>query len=305
MGDENYPPIRIPGIPGMEVEKDSSDSDPEAVAARKERKKVRLDRAQADELREEKAKEEEQRRQEAILDLDQLFHVFCDEDERTKVLEDMSSIDCSRPDGFEERVQVASTLRDKAKVIFEGSETEKAIRYWMGAVHCLDFTPRQLREQPTKEKQRVFEALALVLSNISLARRKLGNTTGAIYMATIGLEVVCKVKYEASKDMRVKLRIRRALARGDERDFEGARSDAKHVLDLIPDHDEGNRIVKNCQAALRREGGPQEHRWKGSLNKELPQKVQKPANSLGEWNKRVFMLAPILVLLAFFFARYM
>merc|ERR1719247_501631 len=126
-----------------------------------------------------------------------------------------------------------------------------------------------MTEQPAKERQRIFDGLAPVLSNLSLARRKGGDISSAIHAADIGLEVVRKMPYEVSKPLRVKLRIRRALARGDARDFDGARSDARHVLDLSPGHEEATCIVKNSETAMRREGGLEERRWKGSLTTPL------------------------------------
>jgi hypothetical protein len=304
MGDENYPPLRIPALPGMQVEKDSSDSDPEAVAARKQRKAKALARERAEEEREAEKQREKQKREEELADKDQLLHLLCSEDKISKLIEFMSSIDSPRPEGFAERCQAASSLREKAKASFEQANIEEAIRLWLAVVYCLDFTPRQLKEQTKKERVQVFEALAPILSNLSMASRKQKDVRMAINAALIGLEVVRKTDYQASKSLRIKLRLYLALAYGKDRDFERAREEALHVLDLDPGHEEATCIARNSQIAMKREKEPEERRWKGSLSTPLPQKVQKKQkpSSLGQ-NRGMLLsfLLPVLASLALYF----
>jgi len=293
---DGFPPIQIPG---MQAEKDSSDSDPEAVAARKQRKTHAFERQQAEERREEEAKKERRKQQEATADIPQILHHLCPDE--SEVTEFLSSIDSNRPEELEDRLQAAVTLREKAKVLFDESQLEEAIRHWLGAVHCIDFTPRQMAAQSLKDRQRIKEGLLPLLSNLSLANRKLGKTREAFRCADIGLEVVQQTPYESSKPLRVKLRLRRALARGELRNFEGARSDAQHVLDLSPGHEEATCIVRNCEIAMKREKGPKDRRWNGSLATPLPRRkvVQKDANS---HSKMALMAMSILVpvLLAYY-----
>merc|ERR1711971_34484 len=99
-------------------------------------------------------------------------------------------------------------------------------------------------------------------SNLSLAVRMMGDAASACRAAELGLEVARKLPYEESKSLRVKLRLRRALAKGEERDFAAAYEDAQHVLQLAPDHEEALCVLRNSQVALRREKGPKEFRWK-------------------------------------------
>jgi len=107
----------------------------------------------------------------------------------------------------------------------------------------------------------------------------MNDATSAITTSNIGLIVSEKVPYKKSKDMRVKLRLQRSLARGEQRNFEGARNDAEHVLQLFPGHEEAKLIMKNCDIALRLEKGPESKRWKGPLTRSLTKKAQKGTNS--------------------------
>lgn len=263
-------------MPGMQVEKEDSDSDPEAVAARKGRKMKAIEKSKEEELRQQKEQEAKKKYMEEMADVEQLLPALACK--RTDMEAFMSSIECTKPEAFEERLTLGGELSDKGKALLQ-DDAEKAGKYFLAALHCLDLTPRQQGEQPIGNRTRLLQAVVLNLERLSYASYKLNDASAALRAANIGMEVVSKLPYKDSKDFRIKIRVRRALAMGARRDFEGALGEAKHILMLSPDHEQGRLLKKNSSAAIKREVGPLELRWKGSLlapgPKTEPQKSQK------------------------------
>eukprot|EP00930_Biecheleria_cincta_P034929 TRINITY_DN24070_c0_g1_i1.p1 TRINITY_DN24070_c0_g1~~TRINITY_DN24070_c0_g1_i1.p1 ORF type:complete len:521 (+),score=112.41 TRINITY_DN24070_c0_g1_i1:60-1622(+) len=298
-------------IPGMQVEKESSDSDPEAVAARKQRRSERFAKEARERQEAERAEQQKSKLNEELADKELLLQELLGKTDREVVLGQLPE---GRPEALEERMKLASQLREDGNTCFKASQKgsehsvatggqergggvckemqgdqaepckesavkssesnlEEAVMKWLAAIHCLDFTSRQLTAMSEGERVKVFENVTLVLSNLSLGRRKLRSPVQAIRAADLGIEVAMKIPYESSKAHRVKLRLRRALARGDRRDFEGAGEDARHVLDISPDEDEAKLIARNAELAMRRENGPPAKRWTGPLNIHLERKA--------------------------------
>lgn len=291
--------LNIPLPPGMTVEKDSSDSDEEAVAARKQRKMERMAREERDRKREEQEAKDLERRKAEEAESELVLRTICDASERERVLESLSG---GRPEAFEERQATAGELREAAKAAFGAAEHRQAIDKWLGAVWCLDFTANELAKRTPEERKAVAEALTAVLSNLSMAFRKEGKVKQACSAADAGLDVARRLTFEESKPLRVKLRFRRALAKGDLRDFAGAREDAQHVLQLAPDHEEAKCMVRNCDVASRREKGPPEQRWRGSLTVAIPKKVAPAQPWSSSWRLALAFLAVLLALLVARFA---
>lgn len=276
--------FRIPLPGGMTVEKQvdtDSDSDKEAAAARKRTKlqqKIEEERLQEEAAK--KAAEEEAAQREQLMDKEQLLPFLgADLDDGTPAF--IAEIGLKRPEGWKDRLKKASDIREKAKAIFQQGNIELASKHWLGAVHCLDFTPRQLEERTKEERISIYEAVTPILCNMAIGARKMNDPDSAVTAANMGLIVVEKIPYAKSKEIRIKLRLQRALSRGEQRNFEGALSEAKHIMELSPGHEEAAIVAKNAEIALRLEKGPKEKRWKGPLTKNIPTKVTKKAPKPG------------------------
>lgn len=294
-------------IPGMQMEKNTcSDSDSEVQEAFYREKAERRAREQAEEERHAEAVKEMREREEANKDVEQVLQALVYKEELEQIIEFLSSIDSKRPEEFQERLRSSETLREKAKELWASADKEKtqeALKYWHGAVHFLDFTSAQIKEMSEEDRLLVFDPLAKVLSNISIAYHRLRDAQDAIRCANLAMYVVGKLPYASSKALREKIYIRRALARGDIRNFNGALDDANHVLTLTTGHEEATCIARNSQIALRRESGPKEKRWKGPLNKPIPKKnLPKTDSSLLYWR---ILTVGALLLLFFMLWRYM
>lgn len=268
--------IHLPMMPGMQVEKEDSDSDPEAVAARKERKKKQAQRSEEEERRSKEDQERKRKHMEEMADVEQLFPALGVE--RAEVDEFMSSIECTRPEALEERLALGSELSDKGKSFLQ-EDVEKARKYFLVALHCLDLTPKQQGEQVLENRTRLVQAVTQTLERFSYALYKLNDPSEALRAANIAMQVVSRLPYKDSKDLRQKIRVRRALAMGAGRDFAGSLGEAEQILLLTPDHEQARLLKRNSTAALKREAGPEEQRWKGSLltpgPKKEPRKSQK------------------------------
>lgn len=285
-------------IPGMQAEQEEEDvSDEEVMAERRERKKIKAAREEAEAAKAEEVRMAELKHQEECADKEQFIQALCDEHEAADVCEFLKSIEVSRPEEFDERIKVAGELKEKAKALFQEGNNEQAVKYWFAAVHICDFTPRQLMARSKDDRKTVLKEVVPVLSNLSLAVRKMGDPASACRAAYVGLEISRKLPYDESRLLRIKLRLRRAVAKGDQRKFSDAREDAQHVLQLDPDHEEAKTILRNSETALRREKGPEESRWKGVLTKPLPvKKVQKAATPY--WKIAVVVVGPLLAFYA-------
>lgn len=285
----------LPGV--QQAEKEDSDSDPEVVAARAERKRKTAQEALEAEKAQEVAAEERRRLMEEVADKEQVLQCLCPDRDTSGVLDFMRGIDCTRPEDFDDRLRLAGDMRQKAKTLFQESDTDQAVFHWLCAVHCLDFTPAQQCERTAEDRRKIIEGLTPVLGNLSLAIRKLGDPPAAIVAANVGLEVIRKLPFGDSKEQRVKLYLRRALARGDARNFAGASEDAGHILQLHPGHGEATCIRRNAGLALRREGGPEELRWRGPIDAPAPKKARGEQPGGSSWCKAyVMVLGPALAL---------
>jgi len=276
------------------MEKEDSDSDPEVVAARQERKRLAARREAEEEARQQAAAEKAAQLKAEADAKEQVLKTVCPDDAGAKVLEFMARTECTRPVEFQERLDLAGRLRETAKAKFQDSDNEDAAMRWLGAVHCLDFTANQLLERTPAERQQVKESLVPVLSNLSVVLRKLGRRKDACAAADVGLDVAQELPYKESKPLRVKLRFHRALAKGEARDFAGAREDLRHVLQLDPEHDSAKTALRNCDLAIRLEKGPEETRWKLSLTAQLPSdRTRKQRGSLW-WKVVAVVFGPLL-----------
>lgn len=255
-------------IPGMQFEKEEepSDSDPETVEACRIRKAEKDRRNREEERRTEAAKREKEAWIERTKDEERFFLSLAPDGFRSDVL--MKEIEATRPDTFEDRLKIAAELRSKGKELLLESKFEQAQKYQLCALHCLDFTPAQQTAQPVENRTRLLQAVAPVLQNLSLIASKMGDNGIALRAADAGLDCLSMLPYKDSKDLRIKMHLRRAMVRGDKRDFEGALEEARHVLQLAPGHENASLIERNCRIALRGEDGPEEHRWKGTLLRE-------------------------------------
>lgn len=278
-------------LPGFQVDdkvggSDSEESDEEVKAAKKKaRLKELQDQERKNEEQQKIAAEERAKQVEEMMDKEQFIPFLSGgeaahpADKPPPFLADVG-MSC-RPEGWEARVKAAGELREKAKALFQKSEVEFAAKHWLAAIHCLDFTPRQLEARTKEERVTIYEASLPIFCNMAIGARKMNDPMSAVTTSNIGLIVSEKVPYKKSKDMRVKLRLQRSLARGERRHFEEARNDAEHVLQLSPGHEEAKLIIKNCDIALRLEKGPESKRWKGPLTRNLVRKAQKANPSEG------------------------
>lgn len=274
------------------MDKESSDSDEEAVAARQQRRLLRAQKEERQAAEEQEAKLAAAKAKEALADKERLLATLCPKDKGSNVIIFMTTSKGPRPEDFEERLATALELWKWAKNKFQRDELVPAIMLWHCAIYCVDFTPRQLASQTdATAEMRVNELLAPVLSNLTIAQRRKGDLDAARRAADLGLEAAQALPYSESKSVRIKLRFNRALLRGDQREFEGAKEDALHVLQLDPEHEEARRVAKNCDVAIRREEGPEEKRWRGSLNIELA----RPKKAEAWWNDSRFILGSLLV----------
>lgn len=260
-------------IPGMQVEKEDSDSDPEAIAARKERKRHQQVREKEQEAKAARAKEEQRKWVESVADTEQLLDACTPKDHPLDITALLESFEVVRPESFDDRLKLAAELCEKAKIQFKESHLDVAGNYWFCAMHCLDFTPRQQSQQPMENRTRLLTAVVPTLEHLSLVSSRLKDTRTAARIADLGVDVASKLAYKDSKDLRVRIRLRRAIARGDLRDFAKAEEEAGQVLLLSPDHPQASLIKRNAQIAQKRERLEPEQRWRGSLLKQLPKKA--------------------------------
>eukprot|EP00931_Biecheleriopsis_adriatica_P012987 TRINITY_DN114284_c0_g1_i1.p1 TRINITY_DN114284_c0_g1~~TRINITY_DN114284_c0_g1_i1.p1 ORF type:complete len:480 (-),score=103.44 TRINITY_DN114284_c0_g1_i1:333-1772(-) len=268
-----FPPITIPGV---QMQKEDSDSDEEAVAARQERRKAQAFREAREEAAQKEAELRRAEQKEIEVNQERHFQQVCAKEESPQVLECLTS---GRPDSFEERLKLARQLKVEAKQVFdEAKDVQQAMKCWKAAVHCLDFTARQLEERSNDERAEVYDLLLPLLSNVAIGGRKSKDPAAAIRAANAGLEVARQLPYETSKGKawRVKFSLARALARGDQRDFEGAGKDAEHVLLMSPGHEEAELVRFNSQTALRHA-----KRWKGPLDRKRPEKPRAAHSAFG------------------------
>jgi len=296
-------PLMMP--PGYTYEKEKdSDTDEEAVAARRVEKESSKTRIAKQEAQERAATREAALRHAEFVDNEQVLKAVCSEQERTQVTEVLSNLERPRQDAdtehaFETRVKMATELRELAKQFFQKSDNIQAVIHWLGVVHYLDFTRNELSKRTAEERVQVDSIMAPVLSNLSLAFRKRDDPSLACRAADWGLDYARGLPCGESKKLRVKLYLRRALAKGERRDFDGARDDAQHALQLSPDDEDAKCIHWNAERAIRRSKTRNSPQWTRPLDAPIPKKVEKRGAKL------YLTIATVLLgpLLAYYFGK--
>lgn len=271
--------------PGYTFEKENdSDSDLDAVAMRKVEKEASKVRLAKQEAKEQAAQQKVAQKMAQFIESEQVLKAVCSESERTQVMELLSSAGRLRPEAdadaaFEARVQSAGELREMAKEFFQKTENAQAVLHWLGAVHHLDFTRNQFAKRTAQERQQVENIMAPVLSNLSLALRKRGDPSLACRASDLGLDyargIFGQVSLAEKKPLLIKLYLRRALAKGELRNFDGALDDAQHALQLSPEDEDAKCVYWNAQHAVRRSKNPTGPRWTRPLDAPIPQKAAK------------------------------
>merc|ERR1719408_620271 len=124
MGDD-YPPLRVPLPPGMTVDKDCSDSDPEVQAEFKRNRAARDRRHAEREAAEKQAEEAAAARaaEEATKELLLQGLDCCAQHTAEGVHKLLADTGRARPEGFQERLDLAEGLCKEAKERFAEGDT--------------------------------------------------------------------------------------------------------------------------------------------------------------------------------------
>lgn len=214
------------------------------------------------------------------LDAEMLVRHFCLEAECAQVLEWLKEQGHTRPDEFEERITLAGKLRELGNKRYEASDFRGAMMHALGALHSIDFSQARIMLQNDDQKQRVIKALLPILSNLSIVFLKQGDAYNSVRAADLGLERAARLKADPEAErLRAKLLFRRGLAKGQRKDFAEARVDLVEAAKLMPDNREVRRALENCKAALQKDRGAPDDKWRGLLT-EAPRTSRMYARAL-------------------------
>jgi len=148
-----------------------------------------------------------------------------------------------------------------------------------GAMHCVDFSQGQSTMQTAEQKRAAQETLLPILSNLCIVFLKRGDDYNSVRAADLCLEFMKRLPGEEMKDLQAKVLYRRALAKGQRREFADALADLRQSARLRPADKEIRRVLENCKVALQRERGAPDDRWRGLLT-ESPTKARLRARCL-------------------------
>lgn len=211
-----------------------------------------------------------------IMDVDEerLLRHFCLEAECTQVLDWFKDQGYSRPEEFEGRLQLSSSLREKGNIRYKASDFEGAMMHAFGALHCIDFSQARSALQTDAQKREVHESLLPILSNLSIVFLKRKDAYNSARAADLGLDYARKLPAGSAEQLRAKLLFRRGLARGQKNEFADACVDLREAAKLMPDNRDVRHALENCKAAIRQQRGAPDDKWRGVLT-ETPQKAQR------------------------------
>eukprot|EP00929_Paragymnodinium_shiwhaense_P118856 TRINITY_DN90753_c0_g1_i1.p1 TRINITY_DN90753_c0_g1~~TRINITY_DN90753_c0_g1_i1.p1 ORF type:complete len:283 (+),score=47.42 TRINITY_DN90753_c0_g1_i1:119-967(+) len=179
---------------------------------------------------------------------------FCNDEEVSVIMQWLREEGIERPEGVEERIAHAKYLRTRGNEFYKLQDGMRSLRFCLGALHCMDFTPQEQGQLSDVERQQTADGLVSVLGNLALVFLRRRDLVNAIRAATAGLKITHKLPKEVARQRRAKLFYRRALARGEQGpsyDLESARDDLKEAALLEPQSVEIRHCLENCKALMR------------------------------------------------------
>lgn len=207
---------------------------------------------------------------------------FCLETECEGVRKWFTDQGYTRPDDFEKRLDLAVRLKDEGNKQFQESAFESAMMHALAALHCIDFSQARSILQDVDQKRRVNEALLPLLSNLSLVFQKRGDAYNSARAADLGLDFAKRLPASSSDKMKPKLLFRRAIAKGQRRDFDDALSNLREAARLCPTDAMIRKALENCKLAVQQERGAPDDRWRGLLT-DSPEKARQHAQKERRW----------------------
>jgi len=187
---------------------------------------------------------------------EQWLRHFCNDEEKTQLIDWLQCEGLQRPRSLDDRLGHAARLRALGNEWYARDDFRRALHCMLGAVHTLDWKPAEQLGQSDEQRQQVAETLLPVLSNLAMVLLKRGSFELADRAATAGLRCAQKLPKESSASLRAKLRYRRALARGEpgpSRDLDGAHDDLQIAAHLEPADREIRACLETCKNLLRQE----------------------------------------------------
>ncbi|CAE8704463.1 unnamed protein product [Polarella glacialis] len=119
------------------------------------------------------------------IDEEKLVRHFCLEAECAQVLTWFKEKGYTRPEEFEGRFSLATSLRELSNNHFRKTEFTDAMMYALAALHCLDFSQAKISLQTKSQKQESLEALVRLLSNLSIVFIKKGDAHNSVRAADL------------------------------------------------------------------------------------------------------------------------
>lgn len=184
------------------------------------------------------------------------LRTFCEDEEYVSLLTWLREEGLERPEGFEARTDRAEYMKQRCNEFFGMGDYRRALHYALGAIHYLDFTPKEQMEQTEAQRKQAAQAMTAVLSNLTMVFLKRGDFANAERSASLGLRAADKLPKEDAALTRAKLLYRRGLARGEPgpcRDLEKAHEDLRDAAKLQPTSREIRESLEACKKLHRRE----------------------------------------------------
>lgn len=211
---------------------------------------------------------------------------LCTDAQYAELQKFLSNSQQSHPSDFEAKLKIAKDLHQIGNLKFENEDMKNTEFFSLAALHYLDFSPTELSGLASDERQHVNKVVVPTLGRLSAAIHKTRGSDAGVIAADFGLDILDECSSlgcsfptftkEEAELLRIELHFSRALAKGDQRDFEGAHEDASRVLhlcefNLSQDQEKvmrAKRVARNSRLAQKRERRSQKYRWKGSLDAE-------------------------------------
>jgi len=196
----------------------------------------------------------------------QLLQQLCTAEQYTEMHNFLSNTQRAKPSDLEGRSKIATDLLNIADKKFEAGDMNNTIFFRIAGMHYLDFSQDDFSKLSLDEQRQVHHTLVTELRKLSVAMRNAKRVRQAITATDLAFDMLDDLSQEDGERLKIELFFNRALAKGVDRDFEGAREEAHEILRLSPEHAQAKQIIKNCRVAIRRERGPRDSRWTQPLD---------------------------------------
>lgn len=183
-------------------------------------------------------------------DEETLLRHFCLEDECKEIIEWFKNRGLTRPDFFDERLELAERLKKLGNDKFEDSDYVNSMKSALSALYCLDFSQARATLLNDRQKRELNEAVVPIFSNLSFVFLKMKDAYNSARAADLGLSYLKKYPSPETTAMNAKMLFRRGLARAMKKDFEDARTDLVEAARLLPNDREIRNSLEKCKEAI-------------------------------------------------------